>query len=320
MALALQSILAHWLHSYNPQESLSTYAELTRNPPLVSSLERIHQHFLHLPPDTHPEDRQATAHKVRIPILPSHSVFQFLPRTMRATADVFLGRRPHLPPFMRLLPAYGRSYSFPQVSSLRNSLTHLTSHLSSLTDRLAASQASLSSLQLAHDRASSAHVDELLTLRALCAVWEGRWREEKRGREDAEEKLALEQRKGKEDDGRRSLNGTRERKETEMRVLREQGASTLSHSSSEASLILLQQPDLDHLVLPLVDFRLLPPHPLHLSLPLVLILARVLALVPKPSRRARQKPRRSARVNVRYFCICLCSSRSKSGNIFGLWK
>jgi uncharacterized coiled-coil protein SlyX len=73
-----------------------------------------------------------------------------------------------------------------QVTSLRTSLSHLTSHLNLLSNRLAASESTLSSLKLLHHQQLSRVEEQRDGLRALCSVWEGRWREERRLREAEE--------------------------------------------------------------------------------------------------------------------------------------
>ncbi|GAA5867954.1 hypothetical protein JCM8547_003423 [Rhodosporidiobolus lusitaniae] len=127
-----------------------------------------------------------------------------------------------------------------KIHSLRTSLTHLTAHISSLTSRLTLSQSTLAALRLSSDKAAAKYAEETSALRALCAVWEGRWREERRAREEAEEKSRAVGEKG--EAGRRVLNGRRERRETEMRVLHEPAkrpsrrrSSTTSSSSAPLS-------------------------------------------------------------------------------------
>lgn len=71
-----------------------------------------------------------------------------------------------------------------QVTNLRTSLSHLTAHLNTLSNRLAASESTLSSLRLSQRKELVRLEEERDGLRALCGVWEGRWREERRGNED----------------------------------------------------------------------------------------------------------------------------------------
>ncbi|GAA6015748.1 hypothetical protein JCM10207_008784 [Rhodosporidiobolus poonsookiae] len=120
-----------------------------------------------------------------------------------------------------------------KVATLRTSLSHLTAHLSTLTDRLASSSSALAALHLAHDRAHSTHAQQLGAVQALCGVWEARWKEERRGREEAEGELARERMA----EGRgKSLNDRARRRETELRVsTRPSHTHRRSSSSSAAS-------------------------------------------------------------------------------------
>ncbi|GAA5978574.1 hypothetical protein JCM21900_004736 [Sporobolomyces salmonicolor] len=102
-----------------------------------------------------------------------------------------------------------------KIHTLRFSLTHLTSHANSLTSRLVESESSLVSLRQQGTQTICQLEDERDGLRALCGVWQGRWREEKRMREEAEERL----RSGMKD-AARSLNGKGSRDETTLRVIK----------------------------------------------------------------------------------------------------
>lgn len=62
--------------------------------------------------------------------------------------------------------------------------------MSQLTDRLAVSEAALVSATRQAERAAAQHAEEVASLHTLCGVWEGRWREEQRSREEAESQLA----------------------------------------------------------------------------------------------------------------------------------
>ncbi|GAA5946524.1 hypothetical protein JCM1841_005513 [Sporobolomyces salmonicolor] len=100
-----------------------------------------------------------------------------------------------------------------KIHTLRVSLTHLTSHANSLTSRLVESESSLVSLRRQGTQTICQLEDERDGLRALCGVWQGRWREEKRMREEAEERL----RSGMKD-AARSLNGKGSKDETTLSV------------------------------------------------------------------------------------------------------
>lgn len=76
-----------------------------------------------------------------------------------------------------------------QVANLRASLSHLTQHLQSISAQLAESQSSLGQLERAHRREVDRLGEELDGARALGAVWEARWRDERSQREVLEAKL-----------------------------------------------------------------------------------------------------------------------------------
>ncbi|GAA5907863.1 hypothetical protein JCM8208_001965 [Rhodotorula glutinis] len=125
------------------------------------------------------------------------------------------------------------------IYALRTSLSHLTTHLDALTSRLAASESSLASLQLEHAAALAQHAERSSAMQALCLVWEGRWREERRMRDDVQG--ALEAQVGQSARGARALNGTEKRRETTLAVLKVSTPShptrsrRLSHSSASTS-------------------------------------------------------------------------------------
>ena len=79
--------------------------------------------------------------------------------------------------------------SFAQVANLRASLSHLTRHLQSTSAQLAESQSSLGQLERAHQREVERLGEELDGARALGAVWEARWRDEREQREALEARL-----------------------------------------------------------------------------------------------------------------------------------
>ncbi|GAA5919943.1 hypothetical protein JCM5296_002036, partial [Sporobolomyces johnsonii] len=122
------------------------------------------------------------------------------------------------------------------IHTLRSSLTHLTSHANSLTNRLVESEATVVSLRQQDTQTIRRLEEERDGLRALCGVWQGRWREEKRMREDAEERL----RSGVKD-AARSLNGKGSRDETTLRIAKavkpppRRPSSSASSSSPEPS-------------------------------------------------------------------------------------
>lgn len=125
-----------------------------------------------------------------------------------------------------------------KVANLRTSIAHLTTRLSNTTSRLAAAEASISAIQHQHAKALNDLVEERDGVRALCSVWEARWREERRVREDLEAKLAngIAMAKGK------LLNDRNARAETSFEVsgvwkpiVPSSGASHSRHSSSASS-------------------------------------------------------------------------------------
>ncbi|GAA5895665.1 uncharacterized protein JCM6883_001580 [Sporobolomyces salmoneus] len=99
-----------------------------------------------------------------------------------------------------------------KIQTLRTSLSHFSSHASSLSDRLFLAESSLLS-QKHHSVQQLGKVEEERAgLRALCQVWEGRWREERTRREEVEEKL----REATSANDGKKLNGATERDETRM--------------------------------------------------------------------------------------------------------
>ncbi|GAA6050430.1 hypothetical protein NBRC10513_008113 [Rhodotorula toruloides] len=108
-----------------------------------------------------------------------------------------------------------------------------------LTDRLAASEAALASATRQTGRTSAQHAEEVVSLRALCTVWEGRWREEQRLRKEAEGQLAQAR-------GGEGLNSRQARRDTTVRLAstrtprraherRKPGSPAPSESSSDRS-------------------------------------------------------------------------------------
>ena len=57
-------------------------------------------------------------------------------------------------------------------------------HLDDLSNRLATSESTLFSLKRLHEREMRRVEEERDAIRALCGVWEGRWREERSLREE----------------------------------------------------------------------------------------------------------------------------------------
>ncbi|KAK4335679.1 hypothetical protein RTBOTA2_004430 [Rhodotorula toruloides] len=98
-----------------------------------------------------------------------------------------------------------------KIETLRSSLNSLTTHMAHLTDRLAASEAALASATRQTGRTSAQHAEEVVSLRALCTVWEGRWREEQRLRKEAEGQLAQAR-------GGEGLNSRQARRDTTVRL------------------------------------------------------------------------------------------------------
>ena len=99
-----------------------------------------------------------------------------------------------------------------QATSLRTSLSHLTAHLQALSTRLASSESQLAAVERARGRDLGRVKDERDGLRALCGVWEGRWREERRLREDGELEIGKLVAKGK----GRAMNDRAGRAETTL--------------------------------------------------------------------------------------------------------
>lgn len=139
--------------------------------------------------------------------------------------------RPHFPGTAPADPDLEPSPYPTQVTALRSSLTHLTSHLSLLTDRLARSESSLAALSSLHARSLTQHADECAALRALCAVWEGRFREEKRAREEALERCGREVG----DTRVRALNSVERRRETTLVVFSSSCTSLFSADAPGAT-------------------------------------------------------------------------------------
>ncbi|PRQ77620.1 hypothetical protein AAT19DRAFT_8688 [Rhodotorula toruloides] len=126
-----------------------------------------------------------------------------------------------------------------KIETLRSSLNSLTTHMAHLTDRLAASEAALASATRQTGRTSAQHAEEVVSLRALCTVWEGRWREEQRLRKEAEGQLAQAR-------GGEGLNSRQARRDTTVRLAstrtprraherRKPGSPAPSESSSDRS-------------------------------------------------------------------------------------
>ncbi|KPV74353.1 uncharacterized protein RHOBADRAFT_54192 [Rhodotorula graminis WP1] len=136
------------------------------------------------------------------------------------------------------MPLASRTTPLSVIYALRTSLSHLTTHLDALTSRLTASESSLASLQLAHAAALAQHAEQSSAMQALCLVWEGRWREERRLRDEVQR--ALEAQVGVRAGGARELNGAERRRETSLTVLkvsapRPPRLRRLSHSSTSSS-------------------------------------------------------------------------------------
>ncbi|GAA5942015.1 hypothetical protein JCM3775_004315 [Rhodotorula graminis] len=130
-----------------------------------------------------------------------------------------------------------------QIYALRTSLSHLTTHLDALTSRLAASESSLASLQLAHAAALAQHAEQSSAMQALCLVWEGRWREERRLRDEVQR--ALEAQVGVRAGGARALNGAERRRETSLTALKVSASRRRTRTKSRALVAHLAH-DLQH--------------------------------------------------------------------------
>ncbi|GAA5820784.1 hypothetical protein JCM11491_003901 [Sporobolomyces phaffii] len=112
-----------------------------------------------------------------------------------------------------------------KIHTLRESLSHFSSHANSLSDRLVRAESAAVEERQRNTVQTSQIEEERNGFKALCLVWEARWREERTAREEAEDgfrksQVSFEKR----------LNGQGEREET--RVVMQKGISTKSRTRS----------------------------------------------------------------------------------------
>ncbi|GAA5972855.1 hypothetical protein JCM3765_007909 [Sporobolomyces pararoseus] len=114
-----------------------------------------------------------------------------------------------------------------KIQTLRNSLSHFSSHANSLSDRLVRAESSSVSQHQRYTQQLQQAQEEADSVKALCLVWEGRWREERALREEAESNL-----REATTSSSRKLNGAAEQDETRVYILKGSKFSSKSRSRS----------------------------------------------------------------------------------------